>query len=382
MHYKQKYLKYKNKYIKLKNQIGGSCSINIDEYIENEQKYMKNNLSYLDENEKKSPVINKINKLIEIISPIISKIPHEYNFVTYLTRELISYIYNIRLLRPFNMLYKLAVLPCTELFIKEHISNLNQEYIDKLKLKDPSNLEEYLITRSHGKANSIAKVLLEGYDLANSDNYIWGKRNLTEEEKKIFIINKISDIPIGLCTRDKQIYIIEENLEIIHHKDSEEGRMFTDCKTIQSVIDKIKNELSQLILNNLFSYIDSIPEDKRNTHEYYINIEQIINKLPDHNLFIANDDNPNYNKLGYNPFDKNISRDNPSPDEESFAFKGTFLHPNNLLKNMGMIYIKNKNNNEKIYSDGFFHLRYTIYDAPSSKVIDKYGKYIKESLVT
>jgi hypothetical protein len=384
MDYKKKYLKYKEKYLYLKKHLGGgNCSLNIDYITIIEKNTSENNNIELSANEKKNPYVKQIEELCSKINII--NIPEDYNFLTFLKRAMIIYTNNIKLLRPFEMLFILSQLPCTKDSIKIFIDGLNQKIIDRAKKEGGINFDnKYILRMSHVAANNIAKILLEGYDLANLDNFIWAKKDLSPDEKKKLIFYQTSQIPDELCTRDKQTYIIEEMLEIVSPRKAEDGRMIDYCKNIQEDINGINEYLVKINLNELYKYVDSIPEKERNTYEYYLNIKTICKKFPIHNIFHKSNDNIHYKKIGYDPFDKNVSREDPEYDLENakknFAYIGNFLHPNypKFFKNSGKKYILNINNKKRIHSDGFIHLRYDFTDVPSSTEIDKYGKFIKK----
>jgi hypothetical protein len=312
-------------------------------------------LSTLSEDELRDPKLLIVSNILFEISDIIDNVDKEYNFRTMLEKEMLKYLNTNKLLRIPVELVKLAKLKCTQDKIIGTINKLLPPISDKYR-NDPDALPG-LISKSHAASIGIATTLLEGIDLNMLENYIWNK-----------------PIPQELSTFEKQKYIIDNNLKIIGVPDGDISRTTPECLHIQEDVLKIEKEMFDNKLKDLDNILSS-NEDK-NSFTYCNKIASAAHGL---GISMFKEGTNYYDLIGYNPNDNNVSRDNPDPKRESFAWAGKLKHPNDFRRSFGMNHIKNIHTGRPIPSNCFNSLRYYNPEFPLSKKINERGKYISTS---
>lgn len=323
-------------------------------------------LSTLSEDELHDPYLYLVSNILYEINDILESVDKIYTFRTFLEKEMLKYCNNNKLLRNPEMLVRLAALKCTQDKIKGTIDTLLRPI--KHDLRDDPDALPLFYSKSRSASIGIAKVLLEGIDLALFENYTW--------DQPIPDIKKTDDITYDELIRQKQMYIIENNLRIVGIPQREESRTTTECLVIQDSINQIYEDIYNEKLNRVNELLKS-REDK-NTDQFCSKITSATLGL---NPALFKEGSRYYNELGYNPNDNNVSRDNPNPTAKSFAYSGKINNPNTLFGKFGklnMNHIKNINTNMPINSNCFNKLRYYGIDFPLSKKINNNGKYISQ----
>ena len=378
MNYEHKYKKYKIKYLELKRDLDNS-SLRVG--IPSTQPSLKKNpalpasppsppsspSSQGDDNSENSSVLSIeelsdpniiiVSSILFEIHELIESVPKEYNIRTFLEKEMLKYLKTSSLLRPPTLLIKLAKLKCTQDKIKDTFTRLLTQ---KQVTDNDGDLDGLVLLQSkaHSVATGLAGVLLEGIDLSMFENYLWDR-----------------PIPTGLSIYQRQQYILDNHLRITGVSEQEKDRTSQECLHIQEAIVMATHEFFTDKLNNLDALLAS-KEDK-NSLSYCIKIANATAGVP---KSFFREGTKYYNLIGYNPNDRNVSRDNSNPDAESFAFAGLIKHPNDFFRrNQGMNYIKNINTGKPINSNCFNLLRYHPYEFPLSKKVNEFGKYISKS---
>jgi hypothetical protein len=308
-------------------------------------------LSTLSDEELRDPKLLIVSNILFEIGDIIDNVDKEYNFRTMLEREMLKYLNTNKLLRTPNILVQLAKLKCTRDKIKDTINRLLPPISDKYR--NPDGIQELLI-KSNGIAKYITTTLLEGIDLNLFENYLWDK-----------------PIPRGLSTYEKQLYILKNDLKIIGVPDADITRTTPECLHIQDSILEIEKEIFDNKIKDLDNILSS--NENKNNFTYCNKIASAVNGLGS-SMFKEGTDY--YNLIGYNPNDTNVSRDNPDPKRDSFAWAGRINHPNDLRRSLGMYHIKNIHTRKPIPSNCFNSLRYYNAEFPLSKKVNDRGKYI------
>lgn len=312
-------------------------------------------LSTLSEEELRDPRLLIVSNILFEISDIIDNVEKEYNFRTLLEKAMLRYLNTNKLLRPPIILVELVKLKCTKDKIQETI-NIAFPPISEEYRNDPDALSS-LIPKSRVVSQMLTPILLEGIDLAMFENYVWDK-----------------PIPKDLSIYKKQLYILENNLKIIGVPEHDSSRTTPECYSIQDSISQIQKKIYDDKIRNLEDILSS-KEDKNN-FSYCNKITSAVNGL---GSSIFKEGTYYYDLIGYNPNDTNVSRDNPDPRNDSFAWAGKLKHPNDFRRSLGMYHIKNIHTGKPIPSNCFNSLRYYNTEFPLSKKINEKGKYISNS---
>jgi hypothetical protein len=314
-------------------------------------------LSTLSEEELRDPKLLIVSNVLFEIDDIIDNVEKEYNFRTMLERAMLKYLNTNKLLRTPNTLVQIARLKCTRDKIQGTVNNLLPPLSDKVR-NDPDSMSGLLL-KSYGVSGMLASTLLEGIDLNLFENYLWDK-----------------PIPHDLSIFEKQKYILDNKLKIMGVPDRDISRTTPECLHIQDSI----LEIEQQIFNNKIRDLNNIlsSNENKNNFAYCNKIASAVNGLGS-SMFKEGTDY--YNKIGYNPNDTNVSRDNPDPNsnKKSFAWAGRINHPNDFRRSLGMYHIKNINTGKPIPSNCFNSLRYYNAEFPLSKKVNDRGKYIPSS---
>ena len=369
MDYEQKYKKYKIKYLELKRELEGNNSLKISVPTRQLPKTLpksptgspsgspssqRDDSSVLSVEDLANPNLLIVSNILFEINDLIESVPKEYNIRTFLEKEMLVYFKNNKLVRPPSHLLKIAKLKCTQDKIRD---TFNRLLTQKQVTENDGDLDGLVLLQSkaHSVAIGIASLLLEGIDLNLFENYIWDR-----------------EIPNGLSIYEKQMYILDNGLKIIGVPERDKERTSEECLHIQESIAAAREEFIAEKLANLDKLLAS-KEDKDSLN-YCQKVVNLTSGIP--RVFFK-EGSKYYNLIGYNPNDMNVSRDNPDPEAQSFAYAGLLKNPNNLFKrSMGMNYIKNVNTGKPINSNCFHHLRYLHKDFPLSKKVDEHGKYV------
>jgi hypothetical protein len=373
MDYEQKYKKYKIKYLELKRQLEGNHSLKISiptiqlpkilsrsptgspsKSPSESPSNQRDDSSVLSVEDLANPNLLIVSNILFEINDLIESVPKEYNIRTFLEKEMLAYFKNNKLVRPPSYLLKIAKLKCTQDKIRDTFSRLLTQ---KQVTENDGDLDGLVLLQSkaHSVAIGIASLLLEGIDLNLFENYIWDR-----------------EIPNGLSIYEKQMYILDNGLKIIGVPDRDKDRTSEECLHIQESIAAAREEYIAEKLANLDKLLAS-KEDKDSLNY----CQKVVNLTAGVPRSFFKEGTKYYNLIGYNPNDMNVSRDNPDPEAQSFAYAGLLKNPNNLFKrSMGMNYIKNVNTGKPINSNCFNQLRYYQKDYPLSKTVDERGKYV------
>jgi len=327
-------------------------------------------LSTLSEDELHDPYLYLVSNILYEINDILDSVDKIYTFRTFLEKEMLKYCNNNKLLRNPEILVRLARLKCTRDKVQGTIDTLLRPIKDDIRNEARDNLQ--LLHDIHGKSQGvaigIASLLLEGVDLNMLENYTW--------DPPIPDFKRTDDITYNEIIRQKQMYIIENNLRIVGIPQRDESRTTAECLVIQDSINQIYEDIYNEKLSKVNELLES-REDK-NTDQFCSKITSATLGL---NPALFKEGSQYYNELGYNPNDNNVSRDNPNPTAKSFAYAGKINNPNTLFGKFGklnMNHIKNINTNMPINSNCFNKLRYYGIDFPLSKKINNNGKYISQ----
>lgn len=312
-------------------------------------------LSTLSEEELRDPKLLIVSNILFEISDIIDNVEKEYNFRTLLEKDMLKYLNTKKLLRIPIILVELAKLKCTRDKIKDTVDNLlapiRAEYRD-----DPLAISS-LIGKSHGVSQMLVPILLEGVDISMFENYTWDK-----------------PIPHGLSNSEKQLYILQNNLKITGIPDGDISRTTPECLRIQDSIYQIEKKIYDNKIKDLDNILSS--NENKNHFTYCNKIASAVNGL---GTSMFKEGTYYYNLIGYNPNDTNVSRDNPEPKKDSFAWAGRLKHPNDFRRSLGMYHINNIHTGRPIPSNCFNSLRYYNAEFPLSKKINDRGKYISSN---
>jgi hypothetical protein len=327
-------------------------------------------LSTLSEEELHDPYLYLVSNILYEINDILDSVDKIYTFRTFLEREMLKYCNTNKLLRKPEILIRLARLKCTKDKIQGTIDVSIPLIDDDLRndAKEDPQLLHILHAKSHSVSIGISQILLEGIDLVLFENYIWNQ--------PIINIEKTDNISWEEIQRQKQTYIIDNNLKIIGIPEKDESRTTPECLNIQNSIDQIYQDLYNEKINKIDELLAS--KENKNTNQFCSKITTATLGL---NPALFKEGSQYYNMLGYNPNDNNVSRDNPNPTSNSFAYAGRINNPNSVFGKFGklsMNNIKNINTGMPINSNCFNKLRYYGIDFPLSKKINNNGKYIPQ----
>lgn len=362
-------------------------------------------LHYLSENDR------VINELIESLADVL---PNVYNFRENLKKWMQIELEKMGgLKRNIKLLIALANVSCVKKIIKVTTRKLTNKYEsneneainwDSVNANDISDIEEspfnpdgsekdlqdeeQLLVRSNSIANNIASILVHGWDISDSINFIWNKPLPPENE---------------MTPNDLEDYILDNNLYITGVKES--GRFPMRCaeeinrlKTFQKrkyknaefdltnpEVIKLKTKLSRIyssddkiaeVINKyveLDEYISSNPPDA-NSNNFCERITTLTKDFPN---ILLNERSDLYQKLGFNPNDPNVSRDNPNPYMASFALSGLTKKILGLNATYGMNEVKNPYTGKLVNSNCFNVLKYNPSDVNYlSKKKDKHNMFI------
>ena len=314
-------------------------------------------LSTLSEEELRDPRLLIVSNILFEISDIIDNVDKEYNFRTMLEKEMLKYLNTNKLLRIPIELVQLVKLECTRNMVKNTIVKLLPPIYDELR-----SSPDIIYGRSYGVAAGLASMLLEGVDLNLHENYIWDNP-----------IPKGTSIPNFV----KHKYILDNNLKIIGVPTGQQNRTLPECVHIQDDILKIEKEMFDNKIRDLDNILSSNEDKSKFTY-----CNKIASAVQGLGTSMFKEGSYYYNLIGYNPNDNNVSRDNPDPNKESFAWAGKLKHPNDFRRSLGMNHIKNIHTGRPIPSNCFNSLRYYNLEFPLSKKINDKGKYISTSNLT
>ena len=298
-----------------------------------------------------------ISNILYEIRYILDKIPIEYNFKQVLEEEMINYLNKNSLLRPSSHLIKLAQLKCTRDKVSGTVNKLlTQRKLDNLKSElksEPGLIKSGTKSASTSAAMGITTFLLEGMDLALFENYLWSK-----------------SIPESLSYREKQQYILDNNLKIIGVPERDISRTTKECLNIQNDINKFTTDIYTAKLDELNGLLDIY--DPKILENFCDDITNLTDGLPPH---LFKEGTKYYKILGFNPNDMNVSRNNPDPKQFSYAYAGKLKHPNDFRRYLGKNIIQNIYTGKPIPSRCFNSLKYREGITLNTKKLNEYGKY-------